>query len=101
MVEERFDEQWSRLFGVDQQREQRLLLLTEVGHGHGREEAAEGRDGGGGLVVGGGSSAQTPCFNERVMVVVRERDQCWVTFHVLNVPAEIRRAAGGAPRTCP
>jgi hypothetical protein len=63
MVEERLDEERARLFGVDEQREQRLLLLTEVGHGHGREEAAEGRGGGGKLVVGSGRSAQTPRFN--------------------------------------
>ena len=75
MIEEGLDEQWSRRVRVDDQWEQRLLFLAKVRHRNRVEEAEERRDRGRGVFVGGGRTAQAPRFDERAVVVMRERDQ--------------------------
>ena len=75
MVEERPDEQRPGFLGARDERKQQLFLLAEVRDDRGREVAAERGGGSGGILVGVGRAAQTPRLDQRVVMVVRERDQ--------------------------
>lgn len=83
MLEERLDEQLAGgAFVVGERREELLLLFAEVADRVGTEEAQEVFDGVAAVgLVAFGRTAQLACLDQRVVVIVRERDEGGVTLH--------------------
>src|SRR5689334_24290589 len=85
MFEQRSHEQLARLLELEDTRKQLLLLFAEVANGFVGEEAQEGRCGSRGLGRGRGLPEATG-LDQSMMVVVRERNECWATLHLLLLP---------------
>ena len=96
MVEERFHDQRTSLIRGGDEREQRLFLLTKVRHAVGGKEVAERRSHGFRIVVAVGGISETPRFNERVVVVMRQRDQGGMALNARTVAATRRRGQARA-----
>ena len=76
-----FHDQRTSLIRGGNKREQRLFLLTKVRHADGGEEVAERRSDALGIVVAVRGSSETPRLNERVVVVMRQRDEGRMALH--------------------
>ena len=98
VVEEHLDEQGPEVLPIGHERKETLFLFPEVGHRHFRVEPRES-DCLGGRLLSVCGAAQTARRHERVMVIVRERDECRMAFDLATVPAQrfsrpLRPAAG-------
>jgi hypothetical protein len=116
VLEQRPDYERLGVLENDDEREQKLLLLTEVGNSVLFEEVQEGRSGHR-CIRAAGAAAEAPGRNQRPMVIVRERhegampshrllggavrhDQDWAAgdaHEAVRDTAEERRSKGAAP----
>jgi hypothetical protein len=82
VIEKGFHDEWPRLIDGGNERKQCLFLLAKVRNADGGEEIGERRSHRLGIVVAAGSAPETPRLDERVVVVVRQRDQGRVALHL-------------------
>ena len=90
VVEQRLNEQRAGLLDVDHQRKERLFLLPEVRHARRAKEADKRRCCTARIIVSLCSSAEPPCLDEGVVVVMRERDQRLEPLHPWNLAVLVR-----------
>ena len=98
VVEQSLNEQCARLLDVDHQRKERFFFPAEVRHARRAKEADERRSGAAGIIVSVCRPAEPLCFDEGMVVVVRDRDQRLEPLHPWNLAARFReglRAAQG------
>jgi hypothetical protein len=81
VLEEDLHDERTRRVRVGNERKQRLLLFAEMRHADSREELDEFRSYRPGIIVTVGGASETPPLDERVVVVMRQRDESGVALH--------------------